>query len=185
HTTVDVLRELNGIHGNIIGINQMLLIPVARKTLADATLFAEARVANRHRYVRDHYGSNGRIVHHVRSGESLWTIARHYRVKVAQLAQWNGLTSKSVLHVGQKLTIRPRHARVLDTAYETGPGPRNTQRTVVYTVREGDSLYSISSRFRVSVADIANWNGISEQGYLHAGERLKLYVDVADQSSSS
>ncbi|MGH8414410.1 MAG: transglycosylase SLT domain-containing protein, partial [Gammaproteobacteria bacterium] len=84
HTTVDVLRELNGIHGNIIGINQMLLIPVARKTLADATLFAEARVANRHRYVRDHYGSNGRIVHHVRSGESLWTIARHYGVKVAQ-----------------------------------------------------------------------------------------------------
>ncbi|MGH8401824.1 MAG: LysM peptidoglycan-binding domain-containing protein, partial [Gammaproteobacteria bacterium] len=115
HTTVVVLRELNGIHGNIIGINQVLLIPVARKTLADATLFAEARVANRHRYVRDHYGSNGRIVHHVRSGESLWTIARYYGVKVTQLVQWNGLTSKSVLHVGQKLTIRPRRARVINT----------------------------------------------------------------------
>ncbi|MGH8402566.1 MAG: LysM peptidoglycan-binding domain-containing protein, partial [Gammaproteobacteria bacterium] len=120
----------------------------------------------------------------VRSGESLWTIARYYGVKVTQLVQWNGLTSKSVLHVGQKLTIRPRRARVINTAYETGPGPQDTQRTVVYTVREGDSLYSISSRFRVSVADIASWNGISEQHYLHAGERLKLYVDVADQSSS-
>ncbi len=184
HTTVTVLRELNSIHGNIIGINQILLIPVARKTLADATLFAEARVANQHRYVHDHYGSNGRIVHHVRSGESLWTIARHYDVKVTQLAQWNGLTSKSVLHIGQKLTIWPHHAHAVDTAYETGPEPQDIQRTVVYTVREGDSLYSISSRFRVSVADIASWNGISEQDYLHAGERLKLYVDIADQSSS-
>ncbi|MGA9851883.1 MAG: LysM peptidoglycan-binding domain-containing protein [Gammaproteobacteria bacterium] len=184
-TTVAVLRDLNGIHGNLIHLNQMLLIPVARKTLADATLIAEARVASRPRYVRDRYESQGRIVHRVKDGESLWTIAHRYGVKVTELAQWNGLTNQSVLHMGQKLTIRPHRARVVDTAYESGPGPQNTQHTVYYTVREGDSLYSISSRFRVSVADITSWNGINERAYLHAGERLKLYVDVADQSTSS
>lgn len=181
HTTVAVLRELNGIHGNLIRMHQMLLIPVARKTLADITLVAEARVARRHHYARDRYESHGRIVHHVRRGESLWSIAHHYDVRVAELIRWNRLGSRHVLHVGQKLTIR---SRALDTASISGPGPADSQRTVYYTVHQGDSLYSISSRFRVSVADIASWNGINTHAYIHAGEQLKLYVDVTDQSAS-
>lgn len=185
HTTVAVIRTLNGLHGNLIHVNQVLLIPVARKTLADATLVAEARVAQHHYPRRDSYQPGGRIVHHVRSGESLSTIARHYRVNVTQLAQWNGLSLHSVLHVGQRLTIHRQTARVLDTAYELPAGAPNTQRVVYYTVRNGDSLYSISTRFNVTVADIAGWNGISSAAYLHAGERLKLYVDVTDQSTSS
>ena len=185
HTTVAVLRSLNGIHGNLIRERQMLLIPVARKTLADTTLMAEARVARRPHYAHDRYETHGRIVHHVRPGESLWSIARRYNVKVADLMQWNGLGSKDVLHVGQKLTIRPHHSGALDTASTGGPVSRTIQRTIYYTVRQGDSLGSISLRFRVTVADIANWNGIDKHEYIHAGEQLKLYVDVTDQSASS
>lgn len=184
HTTVAVIRALNGLHGNLIHVHQVLLIPVARNTLADATLIAEARVAHQHQY-RDHYEPGGRIVHHVRSGESLWTIAQRYHVGVTQLAAWNRLNRRSVLHVGQKLVIRRPQGRVLDTAYELPAGAPNTQRVVYYTVRSGDSLDSISARFNVNAADIAGWNGISIKDYLHAGERLKLYVDVTDQSTSS
>jgi peptidoglycan lytic transglycosylase D len=183
-TTVAVLRELNGIHGNLIRARQVLLVPVARKTLADATLLAEARVARRPHYGHDRHESHGRIVHRVRPGESLWSIARRYDVKVAELIQWNGLNSH-VLHVGQPLTIRPRHAGASDTASAPVTDDRDVQRTIYYTVRDGDSLYSISSRFRVSVEDIASWNGIKIHEYLHAGEQLKLYVDVTDQSASS
>lgn len=185
HTTVAVIRTLNGLHGNLIHVHQVLLIPVARKTLADATLVAEARLARRHGPGRDRYEPGGRIVHHVHSGESLWTIARRYGVGVAQLAQWNGLSLHSVLHVGQRLTIRRQHAQVLDTAYELPAGAPNTQRVVYYRVRTGDSLSSISTRFKVSVAEIAGWNRINIADYLHAGERLILYVDVTDQSTSS
>ena len=184
-TTVAVLRQLNGIHGNLIHLHQMLLIPVARKTLADATLVAEARVARRHYPVHDHYTSSGQLVHRVRNGESLSSIAHRYRVKVAQLLEWNDLTPHSILRVGQKLTIHPRRAHAIDTAYNLPTTAPNTTRTVYYTVRDGDSLYSISTRFNVSVADLADWNGISTRNFLHAGERLKLYVDVTDQSTSS
>ncbi len=184
HTTVAVLRQLNGIHGNLIRVHQMLLIPVARKTLADTTLLAEARVARRPHYAHDRYESHGRIVHHVRPGESLWSIAHRYDVKVAELMQWNGLNSHAVLHIGQKITIRPHHATTTDTASASGPGSRNVLRKIYYTVRRGDSLYSISTHFRVSVSDIADWNGIDLHDYLHAGEQLKLYVDVTDQSSN-
>jgi len=185
HTTVAVIRDLNGIHGNLIRENQILLIPVARKTMAEITLVAEARVARRPHYGHDHYGSHGQLVHHVKPGESLWSIARRYGVKVADLLQWNGLSSTHVLHVGQKLTIRPHHSGSLDTAAAAGPGSRNIQRTIYYTVRQGDSLNSISTRFRVSVADIASWNAIDKHSYIHAGDQLKLYVEVNDQSTSS
>ncbi|MDE2235880.1 MAG: LysM peptidoglycan-binding domain-containing protein [Gammaproteobacteria bacterium] len=184
HTTVAVLRQLNGIHGNLIRLHQMLLIPVSRRTLADATLMAEARVARIPHYGHDRHESHGRIIHPVRPGESLWSIARRYRVNVAELRHWNGLHADSILHVGQKITIYSSRSRVVDTAYTTGQGLHNVLRTVYYTVREGDSLYSISTHFKVSVSDIADWNGIDPHHYLHAGEQLKLYVDVSDQSSN-
>jgi membrane-bound lytic murein transglycosylase D len=183
-TTVAVVRQLNGIRGNLIRVHQVLLVPVVRETLADATLVAEARVSHM-RHHADYYEPGGRIVHHVRSGESLWTIARRYHVNVIQLAAWNRISRHSVLHVGQRLVIHRQQARVLDTAYELPAGAPKVQRVVYYTVRTGDSLYSISEHFNVSVADITGWNGINARGYLHAGERLKLYVNVTDQSTSS
>ncbi|MHB1169404.1 MAG: LysM peptidoglycan-binding domain-containing protein [Longimicrobiales bacterium] len=43
--------------------------------------------------------------HQVRSGESLWTIARRYDVTMNQLRAWNGLSGRSVIHPGQKLRV--------------------------------------------------------------------------------
>ncbi|HEX6549105.1 MAG TPA: LysM peptidoglycan-binding domain-containing protein [Gammaproteobacteria bacterium] len=176
HTTVAVIRQLNGVHGNMIYLHQTLLVPVARATLADATLHAEARVAKLGQRDSAH-------VHHVRSGESLWTIARHYGVDVKQLAAWNRISIHSLLHVGQKLVIRSGHARFSTVSFQTGPD--HTHRTIYYTVRQGDSLSSISSRFRVSVDEIAGWNNLDAGDYLQPGQHLTLHVDVTDQSTSS
>ncbi|MDE2091277.1 MAG: LysM peptidoglycan-binding domain-containing protein [Gammaproteobacteria bacterium] len=182
-TNVAVLRQLNGIHGNIIRVHQTLLVPVARETLADATLHAEVRVARLHRYGRP---SRGGMVHRVKNGESLWTIAHLYRVSVEVLARWNGLSIRSVLHVGQRITIPSRHARVMTTAYDDrGATLRDIQRAIHYTVREGDSLYSISTRFRVHIDDIASWNDLSTRQLLHPGQQLKLFIDVTEQSGAS
>lgn len=101
HATVDVLRKLNGMHGNLLHIDQMLLVPVARQTLADATLHAEARVAG----MSDMHLPGGRIVHKVRDGESLWAIAHHYHTTVSAIRHWNKLGQHHVLHKGDRLVI--------------------------------------------------------------------------------
>ncbi|HUP92830.1 MAG TPA: transglycosylase SLT domain-containing protein [Solimonas sp.] len=49
-----------------------------------------------------------RVEHVVRSGDSLWTIARRYRVSVRQISDWNDLNSRSVLRPGRKLTLMPQ-----------------------------------------------------------------------------
>jgi peptidoglycan lytic transglycosylase D len=55
-------------------------------------------------------------------------------------------------------------------------------RQVTYVVRPGDSLYSISRRFRVSVTELREWNGVAAEKVIKPGQRLKMFVDVTEQS---
>ena len=50
--------------------------------------------------------SNASVVHTVKSGDNLWDISRKYGVTVEQIRSLNGLSSKAVLKVGQKLIIK-------------------------------------------------------------------------------
>lgn len=45
-------------------------------------------------------------VHRVSSGDSLWTISKRYRVRLADLMRWNGLNQRSVLRIGQTLVLQ-------------------------------------------------------------------------------
>jgi len=48
---------------------------------------------------------SGRIKHTVRRGDSLWSISRHYKVKVSDLLRWNDLSRDAVIRPGQSITI--------------------------------------------------------------------------------
>ena len=45
-----------------------------------------------------------------------------------------------------------------------------------YRVRQGDSLYRIAGKFKVSINDIINWNALDPGKYLQPGQKLTLYV---------
>jgi membrane-bound lytic murein transglycosylase D len=118
----------------------------------------------------------------VRKGESFWTISRRYKVTHRQLAAWNGMAPGDPLPVGRKLVVwtdavadSPRISPTTTLG--------NTTRKLRYTVRNGDSLYLIANRFRVSINDIARWNNIDENKILRPGQKLTMYVDVTRQSS--
>jgi LysM repeat protein len=50
--------------------------------------------------------TSGSVVHTVKSGDNLWDISKKYGVSVEQIKKLNGLTDKSVLKIGQKITIK-------------------------------------------------------------------------------
>jgi len=50
-------------------------------------------------------GPEHRVVHRVRKGETLWSIAGRYGVHLASLRKWNGLQNSSIIHPGDKLTV--------------------------------------------------------------------------------
>jgi membrane-bound lytic murein transglycosylase D len=162
-TTVTVLRKTNQLSSNTIRIGQQLIIPVGGQDLAHyASLDQDylARVAGKVSRYR------------VRSGDSLWLIARHHKVSVRQLAKWNNLTSNVLIKPGQQLTLREPSVSV-PSANSGGVNP------VYYTVRKGDSLFLISRKYNVSVADLKEWNGLRNARLIKPGQKLKLYVDIA------
>jgi membrane-bound lytic murein transglycosylase D len=171
-TTPEVLRAANALSGNLIRAGQHLMVPHAVGDLAAYTQSADQRTARRQ--AQRHGGQ--RHAHIVQAGETLWSISRQYRVSTRELASWNAMAPGDVLSVGRELVVWTDSPVTAQTASER-------IRQLTYTVRRGDSLARISSRFRVSVAELLRWNSLSADKYLQPGQRLTLYVDVTNQSS--
>ena len=102
-----------------------------------------------------------------------------------QLARWNGISPRDTLSPGQTLVIWSRvgkNAQIAETIAVPDTGPLfDSQSAVRYRVRKGDSLSHIAQRFNVSVSDLKRWNKLPGK-YLQPGQRLKLYVDVTQQT---
>lgn len=100
----------------------------------------------------------------VRSGDTLWAISRRYGVTVNQIKQWNHLSS-NFLSIGQRLNIGSP-----TTPPSPTPTPPPTGETF-YTVRSGDNLWKIATRYGVTVAHLKEWNALSTD-FLRIGQRL-------------
>jgi len=176
NTTVDLIREINGVRGNLIRAGDTLTVPVAMKSLNGYALTADNRLESKQSVSR----SGTRVDHRVASGESFWSISRSYGVGIRELAAWNNMAPTDPLRVGQSLAVWTQQPA---TAMTASLGPADRVRTITYTVRRGDSLARIASKFGVGVSDITRWNDISKQSYLQPGQRLTLRVDITKQST--
>lgn len=126
-----------------------------------------------------------RIRHRVQRGEVLGTIAEKYGVGVSSLRRWNGLRGNTI-RVGQYLTVYPRKipsssstssssTAATKSPSSSGSAPSSGSATT-YTVRSGESFYSIARQFPgVSADNIMTWNKISNPRQLKPGMVLKIY----------
>lgn len=99
----------------------------------------------------------------VKSGDSLWSIAKKYGISVDELKAANNLTS-NVLQIGQKLNIPSM------SGITTKP-----ENYINYTVKSGDSLYSIASKNDLTVQELKNYNNLTSN-VLQIGQILKIPV---------
>lgn len=95
----------------------------------------------------------------VKSGDTLWSIANRYGVTVSHLKQWNNLTS-NLLAIGQTLIV----------SGEVEAQPPVTKR---YTVKAGDTLWSISRHYGVTVSQLMSWNNLTSN-FLAIGQVLNV-----------
>ena len=156
HTDVATLRQLNGLKSTRIIIGDSLRVPLSQKAVIKPN-------------------SSLLITHKVRSGDSLWLIAKQYRVTVTELVKENEIGRRATLRVGQEITVP--NARVsLSTAKVDEPPA--VIRKIRYRVRNGDSLSKIANKFRIGIPAISNWNDLDPKKYLQLGQHLTLYVDT-------
>jgi len=174
HTTVSALKAANGIGGTSIRAGKHLLVPVSSQGQASYKLSSGQRLKRKQDYKRKGYKAR----HVVSRGDTFWDLSREYKVSVRKLASWNGMAPGDPLRVGQKLVVWTRHSSPKNFH------PGSQVRPIYYRVRKGDSLSRISSKFNVSVTDLRKWNTLPKGRYLQPGQRIKLYVDVTQQTGT-
>lgn len=116
----------------------------------------------------------------VRSGDSLITIARKFNTTPSVIQQVNKLNS-DLIRIGQRLLI-PSASRGSD-AYALSASQRLERKQerkrdgnkVRYTVRRGDTFWDIAREHRVSVREVAAWNGMAPGDPLIPGKELVIW----------
>ena len=93
----------------------------------------------------------------VKSGDSLWSIAKKYNVSVSDLKEANGLTS-SMLSIGDVLKIPVIEEEVKEN---------------IYIVKSGDSLYKIAQNYDTTVSEIMKLNNLTTTS-LSIGQMLQI-----------
>lgn len=169
-TQVSVLQQVNAIEGSRIIAGESLLIPRAYDSATPIL------VPNAPDYPATASRSSAANTvppepparYTVRSGDSLWLIANRYQLTVAELTQWNNMQANSVIKPGQELVLQPDA-----TLAQTG-NKRTVEAQQRYTVRSGDSLARIASRFKFTAEELASWNSIQLGDLIHPGQQLLL-----------
>ncbi len=166
-TQPTVIRDMNDIGTRPLVVGSELRVPSAIVNLPAKVMLAAARVdGGGKRSVRRPN------VHVVRSGDSLWRIARRHRMDVATLARMNGMGPGDVLRTGQRLVLT-KSSRSSSNASAAASGD---SRSIDYKVRSGDTLSRIAKVFGVTVSELVSWNGISTRSILRPGQKLKVNV---------
>jgi membrane-bound lytic murein transglycosylase D len=176
------LQQANDIRGSVIHPGDSLLIPTGfpDSTVTLAALAAAPRddIAAQLPEHQKSPASKKPKVHVVKSGDTLWDVARRYGVTVPALASANGLSSKAGLVPGARLEIPGKGGTATQTA---SSGAKESSR-VTYKVKRGDTLSEIADRFDVSVRELMTWNRLRQSSSLRAGQRLVVYTDSSRQT---
>ena len=119
----------------------------------------------------------------VEKGDTLYSISRKYQITVAELRAANNLSENDVIKVGQKLKIPTAdisNAAALATdnkATTSGSATiSSTKATKEYTVAKGDTMYSISKKNGMTLAEFMALNGLDSNSVIKVGQKLKIYV---------
>lgn len=104
--------------------------------------------------------SKRQIIYHVRKGDTISTVAKRFGVKIADIRRFNRLKGNAI-RVGQRLKLEVRDVQRRKIS------ARN------YTVRAGDTLYSIAKKFNLSVSHLRDTNDLDDL-QLKPGQRLRI-----------
>ena len=117
-----------------------------------------------------------RIAHKVKSGDYLGKIASRYGVTVNQIKSWNKLKSNNI-QIGQTLYIYKNGGPTISQGSTGGSSSKSSSskaKTVIYTVKSGDTLFKIAQKYPgVSADDIKKANGLSSDS-IKPGQKLTI-----------
>ena len=156
-TTVGEIISLNYLKDDKLSIGQVLRIPETYTKEEDITMPSFKNYT-------------------VKSGDSLYSIAKNNGVSVDTLMKDNGITGTNLV-IGQVLKIRMSQKDIdIEECYGEDYTPFEDNFTI-YTVKKGDNLYSIAKKYNTSVSAIQKLNNLNSIN-LFLGQQLKIPTTI-------
>ncbi len=103
----------------------------------------------------------------VKEGDNLKTIAKKFKIKIADLKQWNNIKTMKV-NLDEKLKIKK------NVEDEEKSETENNKNATEYIVENGDNLFYIAKKFGVSTEDIQKWNDLKED-QVDVGNKILIF----------
>ena len=144
-TEVNILKKVNYLKSNVLSLDQELLIPLSNEQ-NQAFIPYQAHI--------------------ISEGDTLWKLGKKYKVSPAEIAKNNGLRLNAPLTIGKELNIGNKNI------YRT---INSKKRTILYSVKQGDSLYRIADIFNIEISDIKRINEL-EENEITPGQVLKIII---------
>lgn len=128
-----------------------------------------------------------KIIHKVKKGETLKSIAKKYGISVQDIKTWNFIGRRGI-RPGKNLIIYhpiPTQQQTIShnmAMNNLNPDPttnqhhqNNTTDSISYhIVKKGETLYSIAQQYHVSTKDIVKWNKLPVNYKLKTGEKIVI-----------
>jgi membrane-bound lytic murein transglycosylase D len=135
--------------------------------------------------------------HVVEEGETLWSISQKYGIRLSALKSKNRIRKDADLRAGMILNLKEPRKRgeEIPMYQESVPAPPTPSISQVatspvqsqestapsatetsHTVRAGETLFSISKKYGLSVDELKQLNGIGSQNLITVGQKLRILI---------
>ncbi len=186
HASEDDILELNPAYARSVtppsGGPYELRVPPGTKVLLERTLASNISTIETGEFPTE-------IT--VKSGETLKSIASKYRVNSKELANINNMSTREKIVSGTVL-ILPRGTLVQTTKKPAQTAANRTPSSkpsdsiapdfVTHTVKKGESLWSISEQYNVTIQSLFRWNNL-KRSQIMPGKQIKIRVAKNKESS--
>ncbi|MGG3799554.1 LysM peptidoglycan-binding domain-containing protein [Metabacillus fastidiosus] len=176
-TTVQAIKEANGLVTDVIKVGQVIDIPNAKVLPANSAKSEKRTVAQ---------SNSSGAAYTVQKGDTLFKIARTNNTTVDKIRELNNLNSELIM-VGQKLIVKgSANASSNSNTSESSkpaapvnkPSSQQTNKSN-YTVQRGDTLFKIANKFNISVAEIKVVNNLSSDS-IYSGQTLSISGEIPE-----
>jgi membrane-bound lytic murein transglycosylase D len=162
NVSMDEIKKMNKLRKNKIVLGQTLKIKTTQTKRGSASSDLAANSKNKRK-----------IIHKVKKGENISTIASKYGVSESEIKAWNqGLVKHSVVIANSKLTIYPEKASKGDAPVASNSKSKKAPK--FYVVKKGDTYEKIAKKFGVDIDDLKKRNKKTKETSIQIGQKMKI-----------
>jgi len=154
--SVEVIIDINNLRDkDLLSLGQKLEIPAIGGGVSNTNQKQEPTI----------------ITYTVVKGDTLWSISQRYDVKMNTIISTNNLKEISRLSIGQKLKLPITNMHI---AKAEGYNQEAAAEEIIYYVKKGESLWSISREYNVKLESIIAANSITDASKISTGQQLRI-----------